>query len=225
MGTETAKDSKTFVAGLVDEMQQLFAQLGEHETLEAESHGRLEVVTLLKLALASEMEASEIAAYWFPSTPEVEAKALLAHQCDDEMKHYQLISRRLEELGEDLTGFDPLAEGHSPLFEYLKGLGTSVERIAAGPFAGEAVARVRNAQFIEFCRSVGDVDTARLYEEVIQPEEVKHHHLGRAFLERHATSAELQELAAAAMHNSLAISDELRSLTEKSTGVSPIPSS
>jgi bacterioferritin (cytochrome b1) len=214
-----AVDSKEFVAGLVEEMKRLFDQLGEHETLEAESSGRVEVITLLKLALASELEASELAGSWMASIPEIDATGVLAAQCGDEMRHYELISRRLAELGEDLSGFDPLAEGHSPLYQYMRGLRTTVERMAAGPFASEAIAEVRNRQFIAFCESVGDRGTARLYREVIQPEEVHHHHLGRKILERYATTPELQELVAHATRNTLAIADELRTLSEKTTGL------
>jgi hypothetical protein len=212
-----------FVAGLVAEMDALFACLGERETLEAESEGRVEVVTLLRLALGSELEASELAGYWMPTTPEIDAKLLLAEQCGDEMKHYALICRRLEELGEDVSGFQPLAEGYSPLYHYLRGLRTTVERVSAGPFAREAIAKVRNAQFIAFCEAMGDAATARLYHDVIQPEEIKHHELARSILERLCTTPELQELAAGAMRSSLAIADELRTLAEKSTGRHPIP--
>ncbi len=140
---------KEFVARLVEEMDQLFARLGETETLEAESEGHVDVVTLLRLALKSELEASELAGFWLPTTPEVDAKMALALQCGDEMKHYGMISQRLAELGADLTDFDPLAEGHSPLYQYLRGLRTTIERIAAGPFASEAIAKVRNAQFVK----------------------------------------------------------------------------
>jgi bacterioferritin (cytochrome b1) len=212
-----------FVAHLQAEMRGLFESLGESETLEAESEGRVDVVTLLKLALQSEMEASEIAALWMPTTPELDAKQVLAHQVGDEMKHYDLIARRLGELGEDLAGFDPLADGYSALYQYLRPLRTTVERIAAGPFAGEAIAEVRNAQFIAFCRSVGDEGTARLYEEVIQPEEVHHHRIAADFLARHCTTPELQELAAAAARNTLAVADELRTLEEKRSGIRNVP--
>ena len=216
-------NSKQFVAGLIEEMDRVFARLGETETLEAESEGQVDVVTLLRLALKSELEASELAGFWMPTTPEVDAKMALALQCGDEMKHYGMISQRLTELGEDLSDFDPLADGHSPLYQYLRGLRTTVERIAAGPFTSEAIATVRNAQFVNFCRSVGDEGTARLYGEVIQPEEQHHHALGRQILEKYATTPELQELAAAAVRNTLAIADELRNLAAKTTGVHNIP--
>jgi 1,2-phenylacetyl-CoA epoxidase catalytic subunit len=216
---------KEFVAGLEAEMDRLFAQLGEHETLESESEGRVDVVTLLKLALKSELEASELAGFWMPTTPEVDAKLALAEQCGDEMKHYRLITERLDELGEDLEGFDPLADGYSPLYQYLRGLRTTVERVAAGPFAREAIAEVRNAQFIAFCRAAGDTATAELYEQTIHPEEIHHHRVGREILEKYAVTPELQELAAAAARNTLAIADELRTLAEKTTGMHNIPSS
>lgn len=216
-------DSKEFVAQLVEEMNRIFARLGETETLESEAEGEVDVVTLLRLALKSELEASELAALWLPSTPEFDAKMALALQCGDEMKHYGMIARRLAELGEDLSGFDPLAEGHSPLYQYLRGLRTTVERIAAGPFASEAIAQVRNDQFVSFCRSVGDEETARLYAETIQPEEAHHHQLGREVLEKHCTTPELQELAASTVRNTLAIADELRHLAAKTTGIHSIP--
>jgi hypothetical protein len=98
-----------------------------------------------------------------------------------------------------------------------------VERIAAGPFAREAIAKVRNAQFIELCETAGDAVTAKLYLDIIQPEEVKHHELARGILERLCTTPELQELAAASTRNTLAIADELRTLAEKTTGMHAIP--
>jgi bacterioferritin (cytochrome b1) len=216
-------NSLEFVDQLVAEMDRLFSQLGETETLESESEGRVDVVNLLRLALKSELEASELAALWMPTTPEVDAKMCLALQCGDEMKHYGLISERLVQLGEDLTGFDPLADGHSPLYQYLRGLRTTVERVAGGPFASEAIAQVRNRQFVAFCRSVGDRQTADLYQDVIQPEEAHHHQLGREILERYAVTEELQELVRAATRNTLAIADELRNLAAKTTGVHSIP--
>ncbi len=218
-------NGEEFVRRLDEEMQALFDQLGERQTLEAESGGRLEVPALLRLALASELEAAELAGSWLPSTPEVDVKALLAQQCHDEMRHYQLIAGRLAELGDDVTEFDPVADGYSPLYRYLQGLDTTVERVAAGPYAGEAVAEVRNAQFIRFCHAAGDLATARLYEETIQPEEVHHHQMARELLVRYAVDAERQRLAADAVRNALAIADELRTLTEKATGMRSIPTS
>jgi len=219
----TPKDAKAFVEELMGEIHQLFDQLGIHETLEAESDGPLAIAPLLKLALVSELEAAEIAAHWLPDTPEIEAKTILAEQCSDELRHYNLIMDRLKELGEDMTDFDPLSEGYSPLFHYLRALRSTEERIAAGPFACEAVAEVRNAQFIDFCRSVDDEKTAELYENIIHPEEIHHHRRGREYLEKVATTPEIQERIRNATRSSLAIADELQILTERTTGLHNIP--
>lgn len=218
-------NGKEFVARLSEEMDQLFSRLGAQQTLESESEGRVEVRTLMRLALKSEIEASELAGFWMPTTPEIDVKLALARQCGDEMKHYQLICRRLQELGEESPGHDPLAEGYSPLYQYLRGLATTVERVAGGPFAREAIAEVRNEQFIDFCKSVGDEETAELYASIIQPEEVHHHQLGREILEKYCTTPELQEKAVAAVRNTLAIAEELRTLDERSTGLRNIPTS
>lgn len=215
--------SHEFVAGLVAEMEAVFARLGAQQALEAESQGRVEIVPLLKAALRSEVEAAELGGLSLPTTPELDAKSAFAQQCGDEMKHYRLIVARLAELGEDVADEDPLADGYSPLYHYVKGLKTTVERIAAGPFAREAIARVRNAQFIDLCEQMGDTETARLYRDLIQPEEIYHHELGRKVLERLCTTPELQRMAAEAAHNTLAIADELSTLAERSTGMRSIP--
>jgi 1,2-phenylacetyl-CoA epoxidase catalytic subunit len=212
----SALDGERFVASLLAEMHSLFERLGERETLESESDGRVDIPTLLRLALKSEVEAAEIAGLWLPSTPELDVKSAFAVQAGDEMRHYELICRRLEQLGESP---EELEEEHSALYSYLTTLHGSVERVAAGPFAREAVAEVRNAQFIELCLASGDQATATLYVDVIQPEERHHHELGRRLLVKYATTEELQRQARDAMRSSLAIADELRTLTEKSTGL------
>lgn len=215
-------EAKPFVQSLVDEMEDLFSRLGEEEILEAESDGKKDVFTLLELALQSELEAAELAGSWMPQTTEVDGKLLFALQCGDEMKHYQLIADRLAELGR-APAPAPEPAAYSPLYHYLRGLRTTIERAAAGPFTCEAIARVRNEQFIAFCRAVGDEGTARLYEDVIQPEEVHHHEEGRRFLERHATTPEAQEAAAAAVRTTLTVADELKTLAGKFSGVDTLP--
>jgi len=217
-------NSAEFVAGLIAEMRQLFAALGEQGALEAESQGRVDVVTLLRLAMRSEIEAAELAGYWMPATPELDVKLVFAGQCADEMKHYRLIAERLTALGAAVAD-DPMAGGYSPLYDYLKTLRTTVERVAAAPFAREAIAEVRNAQFIALCERLGDDETARLYREVIQPEEIHHHRMGRELLEKYCVDDESQRLAATAARATLAIADELSTLAAKTTGMRPIPAS
>src|SRR5262245_38578262 len=157
--------------------------------------GPSEIVRRLKMALKSELEASEIAAVWIPTTPETEVKLALARQVGDEAKHYRLIEEHLAKMGVDLGGFNPTAEGYGPMFQLLAGFKTTVERIGAAQFTRESLALKKNEQFIEFCEASGDHSTAKLYRELIQPDEQWHVHLGRTVLEKYATTRELQEQA------------------------------
>src|SRR4051812_13342240 len=78
----------------------------------------LTVQKLLLLALKNELEATECAAAWIPTTKEVPVKLALARQAGDEAKHYRMIQARLSELGVEApkaAGYDPLSTGRSPL--------------------------------------------------------------------------------------------------------------
>jgi 1,2-phenylacetyl-CoA epoxidase catalytic subunit len=179
------------------------------------------VPRLLKLALKNEIEATECAAGWIATTPEVDVKLALARQAGDEAKHYRLIERRLGELGVDATGFDP--GPRSPILEYLSSLTTTVERVAAGQFTREALAVVRNDEFIRFCISRGDEATAVLYRDVIQPDERHHHELGRSLLVKLATTAEAQDAARRAAQRTLELAEELQEIARMKLGVSRAP--
>jgi hypothetical protein len=216
-------DGHTFVAGLIRENEQLLARLAPAATLAAEVGGDLAPVKLLRVALKNEIEASEIAALWLPLASSIALKLALARQAGDEAKHYGIIETRLRELGDNLAGFNPLAAGYSPIFQYLKGLGTDVERVAAGQFTREAIAMVKNRQFIELCERAGDKKTARLYREVIEPDERFHHELGVKFLAELATDADSQALARAARLRTLELAEELQNLAYTGAGIHHAP--
>jgi len=205
-------DANTFVAELIRENDQLLARLAPAVTLTVEVGGDLTPVKLLRVALKNELEASEIAAMWLPSAGSVALKLALARQAGDEAKHYVRIEERLCELGDDLAGFNPLAAGYSPIFQYLKGLETDVERVAAGQFTREAIAMVKNRQFIELCERADDDKTARLYREVIEPDERFHHEMGVKFLRELAIDTDSQELARAARLHTIELAEELQNL-------------
>ena len=205
-------DSNTFVAEMIRENDQLLARLAPATTLTAEVGGDLAPVKLLRVALKNELEASEIAAMWMPTAQNVALKLGLARQAGDEAKHYVHIEQRLRELGDDLAGFNPLAAGYSPMFQFLKGLQTDVERVAAGQFTREAIAMVKNRQFIELCERAGDHETARLYRDVIEPDEGFHHEMGVKFLREIATNEESQALARAARLRTIELAEELQNL-------------
>lgn len=189
----------------------------------AEPGPELTVTKLLTLALKNELEATECAAAWIPTTVAVPVKLALARQAGDEAKHYKLIQARLAELGVDTSKLDPLASGKSPLLDYLLGIDDTVARVAAGQFTREALALVRNAEFIRFCRAQGDEATARLYEETIQPDEQHHHELGRRLLLDLATTGAAQLAAREASGRVLAMAEELQEIARLKLGISRAP--
>jgi uncharacterized ferritin-like protein (DUF455 family) len=179
------------------------------------------VAKLLGMALRNEMEATECAAAWIATTPEIEVKLALARQAGDEAKHFRLIQHRLRELGVDTDGFNP--GPRTPLLEYLASLTTTVERVAAGQFTREALALVRNEEFVRFCESRGDTVTAALYTGTIQPDERHHHELGRSLLAKLAVTPEAQEVARRAARQTLALAEELQEIARMKLGVSRAP--
>jgi bacterioferritin (cytochrome b1) len=216
-------DVEAFVQELDQRNQELLRRLTPESALKPEVEGDLSVVNLLKVALKNEIEASESAARWMVTTAEIDVKLALARQVGDEAKHYRLVADRLGELGFDASGFDPLAKGYGPLFQYLDTLGTTVERVAAGQFTREAIAIVKNRQFIEFCETAGDQGTARLYREIIEPDERHHHELGRRLLLRYATTPEAQAAARRASERTLALAEELQALALQRAGIHHAP--
>ena len=212
-----------FVAQLDESTQAVLRRLEPDATLTPEVSGALNVTNLLKVALKNEIEATEIAARWLVATTDVEVKMAFARQAGDEAKHYRMIADRLGELGFDARSFDPLAQGFGPLFKYLDSLQTTVERVAAGQFTREAIAVVKNRQFIEFCDRAGDRVTATLYRDVIEPDERFHHQLGRSLLLKLATTAEAQETARRAAARTLALAEELQGAALRTAGIHHAP--
>ncbi|HTK92422.1 MAG TPA: ferritin-like domain-containing protein [Verrucomicrobiae bacterium] len=212
-----------FVAELDTANQRILARLAPDATLKPEVDGAMNVVNLLKVALKNEVEATEIAARWLVKTDDVQVKMAFARQAGDEAKHYRMIADRLRELGFDARGFDPLGKGYGPLFQYLDTLETTVERVAAGQFTREAIAVVKNRQFIEFCERAGDRATATLYKDVIEPDERFHHELGRSILLRLAATPEAQAAARRAAARTLELAEELQAAALRTAGIHHAP--
>jgi uncharacterized ferritin-like protein (DUF455 family) len=150
---------------------------------------------LLQVALTNEVNVAELAALWVATTPELDVKLAFARQSGDEANHFNLVADRLRALGFDVDGYAPPAA--NALFEYLRGLGSTVERLAAGLYALEAIAHAVNENFMAFCAARGDDETVRIYREYIQPDERGHHELGKRLLAKYAVTAEQQVLARA----------------------------
>jgi hypothetical protein len=216
-------DAATFVEELSAANQEILRRLAPAETLVAESGGDLRLENLLKIALRNELEATEIAARWLVTTSDVDVKLSLARQAGDEAKHYRLIEAHLRELGVDLTDFNPLAQGMSPLTAYLDTLTDTVERVAAGQFTREAIAVVKNQQFVDYCEMQGHTATAALYRDTIQKDEEYHHLLGRQLLLHLAITPEAQERARQAATRTLELAEELQHLALTKMGVHHAP--
>ncbi len=210
-------------------LEELDAKVGERLARIGNAAGAAEprsgvgIPELLATALKKELEATEEAALWLTTETDVEVKLALARQCGDEARHYRLIAERLRALGVDPTAIPAKFGPPSPMFGYLKGLGSTVERVAAGQFTREALAKVHNQAFIEYCESQGDAETARLYREVIQPDEGYHHEMGRRILGRLATTEEAQALARAAAVRTLEIAEELQEIARIKMGICRAP--
>jgi uncharacterized ferritin-like protein (DUF455 family) len=155
--------------------------------------GPADAKRLLEVALANEINVSELAAAWTPSTPEIDAKLAFARQAGDEAAHFQLVADRLATLGFDVAAFKQPAE--NPLFQFLRGLSSTVERVAAGLFTLESIAYAVNESFIALCEQRGDAETVHIYRAYIQPDERAHQELGQKLLAKYADTPELQRSA------------------------------
>jgi hypothetical protein len=178
-------------------------------------------VRLLQIALANEIGVSELAALWIPSTPEVDVKVALARQAGDEARHFQLVGERLKGMGFDPDAFAPPPA--NPLFDYLKSLQTSVERVAAGLYTLESIAYEVNQNFMRLCSARDDAETLRLYREFIQPDEEAHERLGAALLLKHATTPGSQAAARAAVLKTIEIAGTLRARAASLIGTPCFP--
>lgn len=215
-------DGKEFVAQLKAENEKLLSKLGAAPAVSAQGGTPATLAALLKMALKNEMEAAEIAAEWVATTPELGAKLALLRHCGDEARHYQLLAEKVRNLGISLDGYNPL-EPPSPVLAYLRTLPTTVERIAAALVTREAMGGRRNAQFLKFLEAVGQRDVARLYREVINPDEEQHHLAGCAVLAALAVTPEAQEAARRAAARLLEIGDQARTAAMEKIGAPVVP--
>jgi len=175
---------------------------------------------LLQIALANEINVSELAAAWMPSTRELDVKIAFARQAGDEAGHFQLVADRLTALGFDVASFAP---ADNPLFQYLRGLTTTVERIAAGLFTLESIAYGVNENFMAFCAQRGDAETVRIYREYIQPDEQAHQQLGQRLLAKYAVTPELQQAARDTVSRLLEIAGATRASAAARLGTACFP--
>ena len=176
---------------------------------------------LLQVALTNEVNVAELAALWVATTPELDVKLAFARQAGDEANHFNLVAARLTALGFDTSTYTPPAP--NALFEYMRGLATTIERLAAGLYALEAIAYAVNENFMAFCEARGDHETVRIYREYIQPDERAHQQLGQRLLAKYATTPELQRVATAVVTKVFEIAAASRARAAERLGTACLP--
>jgi len=217
-----ATDPAAFAEQLESETVRSLAHMGEQAKGPRSEEAR--VSELLGSTLRDAIEAAELAALWMNGEPDLELKLGLARQVGDEAKHYRFLGERLRQLGAAPDAAELRARGTSATFRYLKGLQTPAERLAAAGVR-EGIARVRNAILAGWCESRGDAETARLYREVIGPDDARHQEFVRRMLPRFALTAEDQERARRAAARTLQLAEDLAELARLRQGIAQAPGS
>lgn len=162
------------------------------ETLTRE---KLTPTDFLRLELKSIIESIEVAALWLADSDALEAKLSLAGACGDGERQYRAISDRLAELGLPPAAYDARFGGYSKLFAYCRSLQTQEERACASAVTLKQINVQRFALLASHCERAGDLDTARVFIEVLRNDEERHVHAGRAVLIQFATAEESQARA------------------------------
>jgi len=156
---------------------------------------RAQLLARMRQGVYNELRAAELVAAWIPWVRERELRALLPRQLDDEQRHYQLLRRRLKDLGEDPDAFEPLPEWRD-LFDWLIAARSrpTVEKLAMFQFAGETQSCEGFETLIRLAADV-DQETAELYRTAILPDERVHAAIGRKALLLLADTPEAQRRA------------------------------
>jgi uncharacterized ferritin-like protein (DUF455 family) len=152
----------------------------------------------MRQGVYNELRSTELLAAWIPYVPEREVRDLLPAQLDDEQRHYQLLRRRLIELGETPDNYRPLPEWEA-LFDWLVACRArpTLEKLAMFQFAGETQSCEGFEALIALARDVDPV-TAELYRTQILPDERRHAAIGRRALTLLCDTAPAQARARAA---------------------------
>ncbi|HET8578448.1 MAG TPA: ferritin-like domain-containing protein [Methylomirabilota bacterium] len=159
---------------------------------------RVQLRARMRQGVYNELRAAELVAAWIPWVRERELRELLPRQLDDEQRHYQLLRRRLKELGEDPDAFEPLPEWRE-LFDWLVAARSrpTLEKLAMFQFAGETQSCEGFETLIRLALDI-DPETAELYRTQILPDERVHAAIGRRALLLLADSPAAQRRARAA---------------------------
>jgi hypothetical protein len=176
-------DARDFVRALAADNAAFWAGRDVRLDAAAPPAVRLEQIRYrMRQGVYNELRSVELIAAWIPYVPEREIRELLPGQLDDEHRHYQLLRRRLLDLGDDPAAYRPLPEWEA-LFDWLVACRTrpTLEKLAMFQFAGETQSCEGFETLIALARDV-DPETAELYRTHILPDERRHAAIGRRAL-------------------------------------------
>lgn len=175
---------------------------------------------LLMAALKNEWETTLLTSQWVIDEQDCDFRICLARLAGDEAKHFALIEERLINLG-GIKNEEELNK-RTPLYHYLMQQKTTFDRAVTGPFAREALAVARNKVFLEHCKSINDLDTIKLYDQ-IQKDEAHHHQLGRDYLQQTIKSATDLDLAKQKILEVLEVVDEIQEMAVMKMNICHLP--
>lgn len=179
----TAGGARDFVRALERDNAAFWTGRDVRVDAAASPETRLEQIRYrMRQGVYNELRSVELIAAWIPHVPEPEVRDLLPAQLDDEQRHYQLLRRRLLDLGEAPDAYRPLPEWEA-LFDWLVACRTrpTLEKLAMFQFAGETQSCDGFEALIALARDVDPV-TADLYRTQILPDERRHAAIGRRAL-------------------------------------------
>ena len=146
-----------------------------------------ELFEWLKFQAWYEQQAAYFIGSWLKDTPEDEAFIGLCQQVADEGKHYKLLTSHLRSHGQSLNDWYPEPEWVEWVVEFYANGEDTLERIAAHNITGELGA----LQAFETLMPRIPESTQRILNKIL-PDEKFHVQLGRAVVERYATTPEKQ---------------------------------
>jgi ferritin-like protein len=177
------RGTERFVKELAHENQAFWARRDVRLDPDAPSKVLLSQIRYrMRQGVYNELRSVELIAAWIPWVPEREIRDLLPRQLEDEQRHYQLLRRRLKDLGEDPDAYKPLPEW-AALFDWLVACRQrpTVEKLAMFQFAGETQSCEGFESLIRLAADL-DPETAELYRTQILPDEYRHAAIGRQAL-------------------------------------------
>lgn len=206
---------------LNDRLDKLITQMSGAKKEDAgDNSGPPPIPMLLKAALKNEWETSLLTCEWVSDEEDPDFRISLARLAGDEARHFELIKKRLDSMGESLNP-DEL-NLRSPMYKFLKDQTNTFDRIVTGPFTREALAVARNKLFLEYCEKKGDSGTLEIYK-TIQEDEGHHHKLGEVYLEKVLKSEDDYKRAHAQMMGLLDVVEDIQEMVVIKKGLSHIP--